>query len=39
MDTWTAMLARSGFTGVAATTIVAEAGLVVGHRPERSGAA
>ena len=37
MDTWTAMLARSGFTGVAATTIVAEAGLVVGHRPERSG--
>lgn len=37
MDTWTAMLARSGFTGVASTTIVAEAGLVVGHRPERSG--
>ena len=37
MDAWTAMLARSGFTGVAATTIVAEAGLVVGRRPERSG--
>ena len=33
MDAWTTMLAHSGFTGVAATTIVAEAGLVVGHRP------
>jgi ubiquinone/menaquinone biosynthesis C-methylase UbiE len=36
MDTWTAMLARSGFAGITATTIVAEAGLVAGHRPERS---
>ena len=34
MDTWTAMLARSGFTGITATTIVAEAGLVAGRRPE-----
>jgi len=34
MDTWTAMLARSGFTAITATTIVAEAGLVAGRRPE-----
>ena|ERR1022692_126365 len=39
MDTWTAMLTRSGFTGVAAAAIVAEAGLVVGQRPEHSGRA
>jgi ubiquinone/menaquinone biosynthesis C-methylase UbiE len=38
MDTWTAMLTRSGFAGITATTIVAEAGLVAGHRPERSEA-
>ena len=37
MDTWTTVLTRSGFVGVTATTIVAEAALVVGHRPERSG--
>jgi len=34
MDTWTAMLARSGFTAITATTIVAEAGLVAGRRTE-----
>jgi len=39
MDTWTAMLTRSGFTEVSATTIVAEAGIVTGRRPERPGPA
>jgi 2-polyprenyl-3-methyl-5-hydroxy-6-metoxy-1,4-benzoquinol methylase len=34
MDTWTAMLTGGGFVGVAASTIVAEAGLVTGRRPE-----
>jgi SAM-dependent methyltransferase len=34
MDAWKAMLTRSGFAGVTASTIVAEAGLVIGHRPE-----
>ena len=34
MQAWTAMLARSGFADVAATAIVAEAGLVTGRRPE-----
>ena len=34
MDTWTAMLTRSGFAEVTARTIVAEAGLVTGRRPE-----
>ena len=34
MDTWTAMLTRSGFTEVTASTIVAEAGLVTGRRPD-----
>src|SRR5450755_340361 len=34
MDTWTTMLARSGFTEVTAITIVAEAGIVTGRRPE-----
>ena len=33
MDTWTAMLSGSGFTGITATTIVAEAGIVAGQRP------
>jgi 2-polyprenyl-3-methyl-5-hydroxy-6-metoxy-1,4-benzoquinol methylase len=33
MDTWTAILARSGFTEVTARAIVAEAGLVTGRRP------
>src|SRR5487761_1097569 len=37
MDAWTTMLTRSGFAGITATTIVAEAGLVVGQRPARSG--
>jgi len=37
MDAWTGMLTRSGFEGITGTTIVAEAGLVAGHRPERSG--
>ena len=36
MDTWIAMLTRSGFAEVTATSIVAEAGLVTGHRPERA---
>lgn len=35
MDAWTAMLTRSGFTGVSSATIVAEAGLVLGDRPAR----
>ena len=39
MDTWTAYLSRGGFAGVTARTIVAEAGLVAGYRPERSGPA
>jgi hypothetical protein len=34
MDAWTSMLTRSGFTQITATTIVAEAGLVTGRRPE-----
>ncbi len=34
MDAWTAMLTRSGFAGVSAKTIVAEAGLVTGRRPK-----
>jgi 2-polyprenyl-3-methyl-5-hydroxy-6-metoxy-1,4-benzoquinol methylase len=34
MDTWTAILARSGFAEVTARAIVAEAGLVTGRRPE-----
>jgi len=32
-STWTAMLRRSGFDGVTASTIAAEAGLVTGRRP------
>jgi SAM-dependent methyltransferase len=34
MDAWTAMLTRSGFAEVSVRTIVAEAGLVTGRRPE-----
>ena len=34
MEAWTAMLTRSGFAQVTAGTIVAEAGLVAGRRPE-----
>jgi 2-polyprenyl-3-methyl-5-hydroxy-6-metoxy-1,4-benzoquinol methylase len=30
---WTTMLARAGFTGITAASIVAEAGLVTGRRP------
>jgi 2-polyprenyl-3-methyl-5-hydroxy-6-metoxy-1,4-benzoquinol methylase len=37
MDTWIAYLDRAGFAAITASTIVAEAGLVAGHRPERSG--
>jgi 2-polyprenyl-3-methyl-5-hydroxy-6-metoxy-1,4-benzoquinol methylase len=37
MDTWTAMLLGSGFTQVTSATIVAEAGLVTGRRPDRAG--
>jgi 2-polyprenyl-3-methyl-5-hydroxy-6-metoxy-1,4-benzoquinol methylase len=33
MDAWAAMLTRSGFAGVTATAIVAEAGLVTGQVP------
>ena len=39
MDAWTAMLTGSGFTQVTAATIVAEAGLVTGRRPDRPGPA
>jgi 2-polyprenyl-3-methyl-5-hydroxy-6-metoxy-1,4-benzoquinol methylase len=34
MDTWTSMFTSSGFADVTASTVVAEAGLVAGHRPE-----
>ncbi len=34
MDAWTAMLTRSGFAEVTGRTIVAEAGLVSGRRPQ-----
>jgi SAM-dependent methyltransferase len=40
MEAWAAMLTRSGFAEVTARTIVAEAGLVTGRRPDgppRSG--
>jgi ubiquinone/menaquinone biosynthesis C-methylase UbiE len=33
MSAWTAMLADAGFAGITASAIVAEAGLVTGHRP------
>lgn len=38
MNAWTAMLERAGFAGVTAATIVAEAGIVEGHRPSRAPA-
>jgi 2-polyprenyl-3-methyl-5-hydroxy-6-metoxy-1,4-benzoquinol methylase len=34
METWAAMFARAGFGEVSAATIVAEAGLVTGRRPD-----
>lgn len=34
MAAWTVLLERSGFAGVTASTIVAEAGIVAGHRPD-----
>jgi 2-polyprenyl-3-methyl-5-hydroxy-6-metoxy-1,4-benzoquinol methylase len=34
MKAWTAMLAEAGFTEITSTTVVAEAGLVTGRRPE-----
>lgn len=34
MQTWAGLLERSGFTGVTASAIVAEAGIVAGRRPE-----
>ena len=37
MDTWAVMLTRGGFTTVTTQPIVAEAGLVIGHRPEQPG--
>ncbi len=33
MSAWTDLLADAGFTGITASVIVAEAGLVTGHRP------
>lgn len=33
MSAWTAMLGRAGFAGITGQSIVAEAGLVSGHRP------
>jgi ubiquinone/menaquinone biosynthesis C-methylase UbiE len=33
ISTWTAMFARAGFTGITASSIVNEAGLVSGRRP------
>jgi 2-polyprenyl-3-methyl-5-hydroxy-6-metoxy-1,4-benzoquinol methylase len=39
MSAWTAMLARSGFSGITANAIAAEAGLVAGTRPGVSGLA
>jgi SAM-dependent methyltransferase len=37
MTAWTALLANAGFTGITASAIVAEAGLVTGRRPDPSG--
>jgi SAM-dependent methyltransferase len=37
MAAWTALLQNAGFTGVTASAIVAEAGLVTGYRPDSSG--
>jgi ubiquinone/menaquinone biosynthesis C-methylase UbiE len=37
MSAWTAMLADAGFAGITASAIVAEAGLVTGHRPGSAG--
>lgn len=34
MEAWTVLLERSGFAGVTAGTIVAEAGIVAGSRPD-----
>ncbi len=34
MSAWTSLLAGAGFTGITASSIVAEAGLVTGHRPD-----
>jgi SAM-dependent methyltransferase len=34
METWTVLLERSGFAGITASPIVAEAGIVAGHRPD-----
>lgn len=36
ISTWTAMFARAGFTGITASSIVNEAGLVSGRRPAGS---
>jgi SAM-dependent methyltransferase len=33
MSAWTSLLADAGFAGITASSIVAEAGLVTGHRP------
>ena len=37
ISAWTAMFGRAGFTGITASSIVAEAGLVSGRRPDGSG--
>jgi hypothetical protein len=34
MSAWAGLLASAGFTGITASSIVAEAGLVTGHRPD-----
>lgn len=39
MDRWAALFTRCGFAGVTATSIVAEAGLVTGRRPDSGSAA
>ncbi|HUJ05957.1 MAG TPA: methyltransferase domain-containing protein [Streptosporangiaceae bacterium] len=36
ISTWAAMLARAGFTGITASSVFNEAGLVSGRRPETS---
>ena len=37
MSAWTALLQNAGFTSITASAIVAEAGLVTGHRPRSPG--
>ncbi len=37
MTAWTTLLENAGFSGITASAIVAEAGLVTGRRPDQSG--